>query len=148
MSTFEDDLRLALKTQLETGELRDVGNAAAVFTLLSRSFQTLGSKIDWRRVPGSVESFEQDASRQKQRFMRFFDEIRSNFHLAGSVVYVGDSATDFALEGSVDAIRQALPALIAVPQHHYFVGPDSSWCMCLTMEGDMGFGYSEKAPHH
>lgn len=140
MSTHEDDLRLVLRSEFETGQIREAGDAANVFESLSRAYPTNGSKIDWKHVPGAIESTEEDQSLQVERFVEFFDEVRSRFGLAGPVLYVGDSATDFALEGTVDAIRRALPELVEIPQHHYFIGPDCSWCLCMTMEGDMGFG--------
>ncbi len=140
MSTYEDDLRLALKCEFDTGQIREVGDAANVFGLLSMAYPTSGSKIDWKHVPGAIEFAEEDESLQIKRFMDFFDEMRSRFDLAGPVLYVGDSATDFALEGSVEAIRRALPELVEIPQHHYFIGPNCSWCLCMTMEGDIGFG--------
>ena len=148
MNTYEDDVRSALKPQIDAGELRDVGDAATVFGSLSRAFPISGSKIDWMRVPGSVGSSEEDGSLQPQRFAQFFDEIQSTFGLTGPVIYAGDSATNFALEGAADAIRKALPTLLEVPQHHYFIGPGCSWCMCFTFEGDMNFGRSERASHH
>lgn len=140
MSTYEDDLRRALSAEFDAGEIREVGNAAGVFGLLSSAFPTIGSKIDWNDVSGSIECAEREDSLQAVRFLEFFDEMRKRFALTGPATYVGDSATDFALEGTVDAIRRALPALIEVPQHHYVIGPNCSWCICLTMEGDMGFG--------
>lgn len=148
MSTYEDDLRLALKSQFDTGHIRDIGASAAVLASLSRAFPASGSKIDWRRVPGSIESSESDESLQRECFVRFFDDMHSRFALTGPVTYAGDSATDFALEGTVDAIRKALPSLLEVPQHHYFIGPNCSWCICLTMEGDMGFGRGQVTLHH
>lgn len=140
MTTYEDDLRQALKPAFDAGQICEIGDAAAVFGALSKAYPTSGSKIDWKRVPGAIESAEEDESLQFERFVEFFDEMRSRFDLAGPVTYAGDSATDFALEGTVDAIRLALPVLIEIPQHHYFIGPACSWCICLTMEGDMGFG--------
>jgi hypothetical protein len=140
LSTYEEDFRRALKAQFDAGDIREVGNSDAVFTQLSKTYPASGSKIDWKHVPGAIECTEDDQSLQGERFVAFFEEMRSRFGLTGTVLYVGDSATDFALEGSVEAFRRALPELIAIPQHHYFIGPDFSWCMCLTMEGDMGFG--------
>lgn len=145
MSTYEDDLRLALKAQFDAHQLRDIGDAADVFDSLSGSYPASGSKIDWKRVPGAIESAANDDSQKHERFVAFFDEMRSRFDLAGPVIYAGDSATDFALEGAMDAMRRVLPVLIEVPQHHYFIGPNCSWCICLTMEGSMGFGRIEKS---
>jgi hypothetical protein len=62
--------------------------------------------------------------------------------LNGHVLYIGDSLTDFALAASVANMLQALP----VPQHHYFVDANASWCMCMTTEGDMAFGCAAAPP--
>jgi len=148
MSTYEDDLRLALKTDFDADQTCEIGDAALVFDLLSKTYPTSGSKIDWKRVPGAIERVEEDESLQLERFVQFFDEMCSRFDLAGPVHYAGDSATDFALEGTIDAIRRVLPELVEVPQHHYFIGPNCSWCMCLTMEGDMSFGRIAEHSRH
>jgi hypothetical protein len=140
LSTYEDDLRLALKAEFDAGDIREIGDAAHVFAQLSKTYPASGSKIDWKQVPGAIERTEEDESLQLERFVEFFDEMRSRFGLTGTVLYAGDSATDFVLEATVEVFRRALPEFIAIPQHHYFIGPDFSWCVCLSMEGDMGFG--------
>lgn len=146
MSTYEDDLRLALKPEFDADQIREVGDAANIFGSLLKVYPASGSKIDWKRVSGAIESAEEDESLQIERFVEFFDEMCLKFALAGPVLYVGDSATDFALEGTVESIRRALPELVGIPQHHYFIGPNCSWCLCMTMEGDMGFGRVAAAP--
>lgn len=140
MNRYERDLRRVLKAQFDAGDLREVGDSDTVFAQRSKTYPASGAKIDWEHVPGAIESSEYDPSLQVERFVEFFEEMRSRFGLTGTVLYVGDSATDFVLEGSVEAFRRALPELVAIPQHHYFIGPDFSWCVCMTMEGDMGFG--------
>jgi hypothetical protein len=148
MSTYEDDIRRALKAEVEAGRLREVGVASAVFGPLAKVYPAIGSKIDWKRVPGAVERSEEDQSLQSERFVEFFDEIRSRFELPGPVMYVGDRATDFVLGAAIDVMRRVLPELIEIPQHHYFVGPDCAWCICMTMEGDVGFGRSTVSSRH
>jgi hypothetical protein len=140
MSTYEDDLRMALKAEFDTNQIREIGNAENVFGPLLKTYPAKGSKIDWKRVSGAIERTEEDDSLQFDRFVEFFDEMLSRFELAGTALYAGDSATDFALEGTVDAFRRVLHELIEIPQHHYFIGSNYSWCICLTMEGCMGFG--------
>ena len=148
MSTYEDDVRQALKAEFEAGQLREVGKAADIFGLLAKVYPVSGSKIDWKLVPGAVERPEESKSLQSTRFVEFFDEMGSRFELHGLVLYAGDSATDFALAAAIDVMRRALPELIEIPQHHYFVGPNCAWCMCRTIEGDMGFGRAIRASHH
>jgi hypothetical protein len=121
MSTYDDDIRQALKAEFEAGHLREVGDAADVFGPLAKIYPASGSKIDWQRVPGAVESAEENQSLQSKRFVEFFDEMRSRFELRGPVLYAGDSATGFALGGTIDVMRRALPELFKIPQHHYLL---------------------------
>jgi hypothetical protein len=138
---YEAELRKALRTEIESHRIRELGESSPFFAQLTKAYPASGSKIDWGRVPGSIERVEEDEVLQAEQFAKFFDEVVQKFRLSGDVVYVGDSATDFALAGSLECMREVLPELLALPQHHYLVGPDSSWCVCFTMEGDMGFGF-------
>jgi hypothetical protein len=148
MSTYEDEIRRALKAEIDAGCLREAGTSDDLFSLLRKNYPASGSKIDWKRVPGAIECAEKDRSRQTEQFVEFFGEMRVRFGLNGHVLYVGDSLTDFALAGSIGAMQRALPVLLEVPQHHYFVGPNASWCICMTMEGDMAFGCAAAPPLH
>ena len=137
----EVELRKALRAQIESHRICELGDSAPIFAQLTKAYPARGSKIDWGRVPGAVERLEEERSFQVERFAKFFDEMVQKFRLSGDIIYVGDSATDFALAGPVECMREVFPELFAIPQHHYLVGPDSSWCVCFTMEGDMGFGF-------
>ncbi len=142
MNSYEDDLRNILKAEFDSGDLRDIGDATGVFELLCKAYPVVGSRIDWTQVADSIEKTEEEPL-QLAQFAEFFDQLCSKFCLAGTILYAGDSATDFALEScSLEVMRRALPHLIEIPQHHYFIGPGYSWCMCLTMEGDMAFGFA------
>jgi hypothetical protein len=138
---YEAELRKALRAAMESNRIRDLGDSSPFFAQLTKAYPASGSKIDWGRVSGSIERTEEEEALQIEQFVSFFDEVVQKFRLAGDVVYVGDSATDFALVGPMEFMREALPELLAIPQHHYLIGPESSWCMCFTMEGDMGFGF-------
>ena len=138
---YEAELRKALHSAMESNRIRELGESSPFFAGLMQNYPIDGSKVDWDLVPGSIERVEHDEALQAGQFAAFFDEIAQRFRLEGDVVYVGDSATDFALAGSLQAMREVLPELLMIPQHHYFVGPESSWCLCFTMEGDMGFGF-------
>ncbi len=138
---YEAELRERLQIAFASCRVKEVGDSAPFFAQLMKTYPVRGSKIDWSRVPDSIERFEEEVERQAKLFMQFFSELIQRFHLAGDVTYVGDSATDFALAGSLEHITEVLPELLTIPQHHYLIGAEFSWCMCLTMEGDMGFGF-------
>ena len=152
LNIYEDGIREAMKSDFESGALREVGESSKFFAPLAKAYPNYGSKIAWSKVPGSIEV---PNSRSKlggpsyfetAKCVKFFDEIIKRFDLKGNVTYVGDSLTDFALEGSVDAIREALPQLLSIPQHHYLIGTEFSWCASWTMEGDMAFGFRPTFP--
>ncbi|WP_428989917.1 hypothetical protein [Methylocapsa aurea] len=138
---YEDEVRKALQAAMASNRLREMDDSSPFFAQLMTAYPATGSKIDWNRVPDSIERSEEDQALHVEQFIAFFDEMVRRVGLAGDVVYVGDSATDFALAGPIENMREALPDLLTVPQHHYLIGPGSSWCMCFTMEGDMGFGF-------
>lgn len=138
---YEAELRKALRIEIESHRIRELGDSSSFFAQLAKAYPACGSKIDWGQVPGSIERVEEEEALQAEQFAKFFEEVVQRFRLSGDVVYVGDSATDFALGGSLESMREMLPELLTVPQHHYLIGPDFSWCVCFTMEGDMGFGF-------
>jgi hypothetical protein len=148
MGSYENEIRQALKADIDAGLLQELGAAEEVFQLLTINYPSSGSKIDWMRVAGSIECYEDNRSQERTRFVEFFDEMCTRFRLDGLVLYVCDGPIDFALAGAVDAMRRALPVLFEVPAHHYFVGPSASWCMSMTMEGGMAFGRAGVAPLH
>jgi hypothetical protein len=109
MSTYENEIRQALKTEIDSGRLGEVGAAHDVVELLTKNYAMSGSKIDWKRVPGSIEYYEEDRSQERMRFVEFFDEMCARFGLNGLVLYIGDGLTGFALAASTVDMRQALP---------------------------------------
>ncbi|AOZ04640.1 hypothetical protein [Cupriavidus malaysiensis] len=140
--SFHDaELRQILRKEIESHRITELGDSSPFFAQLAKAYPALGSRVDWALVPNSIERVEEDESLQAEQFVKFFDEVVRTFGLCGDAVYLGDSATDFALSGSLECLREMFPELLAIPQHHYLVGPDSSWCLCFTMEGDMGFGF-------
>src|SRR5688572_8482445 len=128
---YETDLRQALQVELESHRIKVLGDATPFFAQIMKAYPISGSKIAWAQVPGSIERVEENRDLEMVEFIRFFDEITREFCLSGDVVYVGDSATDFALGGSLEHLREVLPTLIEVPQHHYFIGANCSWCLCF-----------------
>jgi hypothetical protein len=50
----------------------------------------------------------------------FFDEMRSRFGLTGTVLYAGDSATDFVPEGTRRGFQAGASELIAIQDQDEF----------------------------
>jgi len=137
---YDQKILVALKREIDLGVLVVVSNPDEIFGQLGDSYHVCGSKICWSQIPGSVESHESDPTKQHAKNIEFFDEICRRYKLSGAVTYAGDSAIDFALQGSLSEIRKILPILLNVPQHHYIIDAGFAWCMSFTMEGDMAYG--------
>jgi hypothetical protein len=138
-SYWDRQVRRALAPALGRGELRIVDDADALFGRLQSAYPVQGTKIDWSEVPGSF-SLNSQGSKQAD-FEEFFRENAPRMGLDTPAYYLSDSALSFAIAGSVRCIDQELRAILDNPEHHYFTAEDFSWCMALTMEGDMDFGF-------
>lgn len=146
MNYHEDELRKSLGSLFKSGEIREFGSSSAYFAQLSELFPASGSKINWCKVDRSVEDTESRESMRISKFIEFFNLMCTKFSLTGEIIYLGDSATEFALCMTLETLKNVLPELLVIPQHHYFLSVSNRWCMCFTMEGDMGFGFSKRNP--
>ena len=140
-SFFERELRKALQPELDSKRIEAVGSSMPYFALLGKRYPAKGSRIDWSKVNRAIEKVEPDAELQLAAFSSFFDVTVEQFLLSGTVLYLGDSATDSAFAAELIAMRQVLPKLLEIPQHHYIAARSFEWCFCFSMEGDMAFGF-------
>lgn len=145
-SYFDSELKKSLRKEVFAGRLRFIDCSQRLFEKMARQLPLDGSRVDWARtIRFSEEHFGSDDS-AKIRFMIFFDKCLAQIQLRGDIFYVGDALTELAIAGDQFAMRKALPQILQVPQHHYFMDETVSWCLALSMEGDAGFGLSPLAP--
>ncbi|VWX61432.1 conserved hypothetical protein [Burkholderiales bacterium 8X] len=140
-SFFERELRKALQLELASRRIEAIGSSTPYFARLEKCYPAKGSRIDWSKVNRAVGQIEPNAELQQAAFTAFFDVTVEQFSLSGTVLYLGDSATDSAFAAELTAMRQVLPKLLEIPQHHYFVAQSCEWCIFFSMEGDMAFGF-------
>jgi hypothetical protein len=142
LSIFDHEARINLSTEFKSGSLRHINDSTSIFRLMAEIYPASGSKIAWSNVPGAISDRARCGDQEVEQFITFIRALKLTSTLTTDVTYVGDSATDAAVEGSLDGILAALPKLINVAQHHYLIGPRGAWCACLSMEGDMDFGFA------
>ncbi|MDN6860455.1 hypothetical protein QO207_28015 [Pseudomonas sp. CAN2814] len=141
MTTYDDDLRSALAAYYAGGLLAEGGRADEVFREIGEMFPFVGSKIKWAMANDVVQS-KVSGEMAVAESVDFFCEVTKWMPEDEIVTYVGDSATTFSITGRLSVFWQAVHLIVDVPQHHYFLGRSSGWCVSLTMEGDMNFGFS------
>ena len=136
---WDEQVRSALAPALRSGQLTIIDEVETLFGSLCAAYPVKGTKIDWSGVPGSSHRLSKGA--KQGDFEQFFHANASRMGLNTPAFYLSDSALDFAIAGNVGSFGQWLPAILDNPQHHYFAAMDFSWCLALTMEGDMTFGF-------
>lgn len=138
---FEGELLQDLDNEIRAGAISIGPDSAEYFSKLAACYPVLGSKIQWSKVPSSIEQSEPLDDLQEKAFSDFFGRMITLHKLSGPAIYMGDSAVNFALLSSVEEFSRKLSVLLQIPQHHYFVARDFSWCIVFSLEGDMSFGY-------
>ncbi len=144
--SYEDQIRSTLESDFISKSIFEIGDSTPVFSRMGKIFEPKGSKIDWGKVPESIQAYESDENQFNAACLEFFAMIVQKFSLDGSLIYVGDGNTDFAISCSVEKMKTVLGVLLEVPQHHYLIGENFDWCFCFSFEGDMSFGFNPKRP--
>lgn len=139
--TYDEELIEYFRDELSTGKVEIVSDSSNYFTRLADEFPTVGSRIDWTKVSNSWVEVANTQSDEVTQFVNFFNAAVDRYKLAGQVICMGDSATQIAMIFPVDLLRKKLDEILSIPQHHYFVAEDFSWCLVFTFEGDMAFGW-------
>lgn len=58
------------------------------------------------------------------------------------VIYIGDNLTEFGYQFELKHIEELLVYFLDIPQHHYFISLEGDWCMCISYENYLDFGFS------
>jgi hypothetical protein len=141
-NTHNDDLLKAVDDEIRNGWIHVVPDSAPFFSKLGAMFPTLGSRIDWTKIPKAVTEYSANVEQQPNDFSSFFNRIVADYSLQGHVIYIGDGATDSAFVLPVDLFKTYTKVFFSIPQHHYLVAENFAWVMVFTFEGDMGFGFT------
>lgn len=140
MTYFDDELRRRLSRYFSCGLLTELGPDSAFLGRLESSFPFSHSRIDWSKLPYFIERYEYDPTKHVVFFSSHFRKMVEAEGLVGEVIYFGDNATEISIIGDVSAYEEAIEVLMELPQHHFLVDRDFTWCMSMTMEGDAAFG--------
>lgn len=142
MNYFEEQFLDFAKGLIESKSVVVSPDSNAFFQKVTAYFPIIHSQIDWQKVQGrtAVSKAEEDPQRA---FLKFFRKVSNAESLSGLVSYAGDGVTDFSITSELDILSRLIPALISIPQHHFFLGESHKrvWCFNLTFEGGMMFGF-------
>lgn len=142
--TLDDEIREQIYLLSEKPEIVDEWEDIA--DELSDSFYWIGSKIDWSKTNahknlklygdysiwlGEIEKFIRD---------RDIDDALSR---SDDIFYINDSSLDFSVKLNHRQFYSFLNMAIEnIPQHHYFFDKINKWCLVISSEGYVDFGFS------
>ena len=144
--TPEEELRAELQQGYPGLPITIEPSSSEYFEMLQRRFPVCGSKIDWDRVPNSTIRRVNTVDSE-----HYFDEaiafVREMLESEGldresQAVVIGDSAIEGAFRMPLYTLVLCLRTILRMPQHTYVLAPNGAWCLVLTMEGDVCFGYA------
>jgi len=145
-NSFEEELLEILEEYLKNGDILIFEDGKDVCNDILAKFSFSGSKIDWRKVPGSICENSTCRESEINDWMVFFEKIFTEYQLEESewIFYINDNAFSFILVIKTKVLKGILPKLLEFPMHHYVYDYNGRWIISFTHEGDMAFGFSEK----
>ena len=124
-----------------------VNDCENVADVLEKSFKWTGSKISWSRTKGHKSAtLTGDFEAWLIQINRFFlsNKIMDESNNEGEVYYINDSSLYFAVcIGFLEMKSFMAYALKNIPQHHYFFNQRAKWCLAVSSEGYVDFGYAD-----
>ncbi|MEH7735248.1 rhs-associated protein, partial [Bacillus pumilus] len=130
-------------------ELKDLLNCVKVnknpeiyLDLIEQKFEFDGSKIDWLQTNNHHSKNSNNESLLPDALL-FITELKEKY-LANNlqVIYIGDNLTEFGYQFELKHIEELLVYFLDIPQHHYFVPLEGDWCICISYENYLDFGFS------
>lgn len=141
LSIYDDEL---VKDLVLNKCVKVIKNPETYLHLIEQKFEFNGSKIDWLQTTKhyhkelNSESLLGDAS-------LFIAELKEKYlNKNVRVMYIGDSLTEFGYQFEIRNIEKIIACFLDIPQHHYFIPLEGDWCLCISFENDIDFGFSLK----
>lgn len=149
--SVDNEFMQSLHQMIEKGSVSIVENDSKIFNIISENYEFIGSKIDWNKTKSHWSEkykFLKEGINAENKYENILTSLNKNnfkeiIKNEGSIYYINDSSLSYGLKIEKTSFLDVLKIIIFnVPQHHYFTDADGSWCLAITMEGYIDFGYS------
>ncbi|EGV3833772.1 type IV secretion protein Rhs [Salmonella enterica] len=142
--TLDDEIKEKILQLSDSLLIIDSWNSIA--DELSDSFEWIGSKINWSKTS------KHEGLNLKGNYFDWIDQINNFIHAnnidseilhSDNIYYINDSSLDFSVSIKPKQFYQFLKmAINNIPQHHYFFNREKKWCIVISSEGYIDFGFS------
>ena len=117
-------------------------NEKQYMDLVEKQFSFYGSKINWEKTINHVGASYNDETLISEA-SAFVNKLRETVLVREEkVIYIGDGLTSLVYTFDLSNLPKMLPILLSIPQHHYFLPVDCTWCICIAIENSFDFGIS------
>jgi len=142
--TLNDEIKNEISSILRPSDILDDWEDIA--DKLSDEFLWVGSKIDWANTVGHKTI---ELHGDYTNWVKEVNEFINSYHIddiilrSSEVYYINDSSLDFSVRLTPRGFLLFLDVAIRkIPQHHYFFDLENKWCLVVSSEGYVDFGFS------
>lgn len=130
MNYFDSDLVETLKKYNIHYEQLSNKNQKIFIHKIKNKIIFAGSQIDWDTLKGATEL----GNMEKSLALTILSEELGSLGIQ-KVIFLGDSAIEYAYSINIADIKRALEILAEIPQHTYIFPEELHWIACLAFEG-------------
>jgi hypothetical protein len=113
----------------------EVCDDRAVLDWVAARFPVVGSQVAWSQVTqGHTGRHVADDAELAALATAEVVRLARSGH---AVEHAGDALSPYGVRFGAADVPWVLPALLEIPEHHYFAAADRSWLVVVTMEGDL-----------
>lgn len=141
MSIYDDELVEDLVLNGLSKCVEIIKKPESYLNLMEQKFEFNGSKIDWLKTTKHYSKKSSNESLLTDAYL-FITELKKNLKSNAHVIYIGDNLTEFGYQFEIKDIEKILVYFLDIPQHHYFIPLEGDWCLCISYENYLDFGFS------
>jgi hypothetical protein len=97
-----------------------------------------GSRINFSELENSV--YYKICNENIFDYIKTITE-RNKLNVDGHIIYIGDNLIHNVYTFKLKYLLKLLPAVMEIPQHHYFCSEEEKWCINISFENDLQFGF-------
>jgi hypothetical protein len=144
--TSEEEFISEVGVKLDACGIKIIHEVDALYALLAARFPMETGRIDWPLVPATTESSVLSVSSfygidRVTACKRFLSEQILFYEISGPAYFANDSL-DIVLAGDVASFEQIFKHLLWPPGHIYLYSEKGTWCLNVTFEDDLYFGFA------
>ncbi|MGV2913525.1 rhs-associated protein [Bacillus safensis] len=142
LNSYDEDLIKDLKLKDLLKYVKVHKNPKIYLDLIEQKFDFAGSKIDWLQTNKHYSKSSNHESLLSDALL-FITELKEKYLDNNlQVIYIGDNLTEFGYQFGLKHLKELLVYFLDIPQHHYFISLEGDWCICISFENDLDFGFS------